>query len=225
MNETINQKLPSREEVKTEILQYLEEKYKEEFISHSIEYRSWSQPNHESMLAYPKEGEPEESFVVYRYEDGQHYEDGYIGYLMKPFYYELFDDIIKDYFDKYQLVIHYNQVYPNFFTKETTFPEFQKYANKSTTIMGVLYVPVTSEKDKEKLENKLFEIVEKIKKENVAIGIISINAYLEADYQKDIENDRFETKKNGDNYPTESLLFELRESWGKVDRTEGREDK
>src|SRR5699024_2889093 len=94
--------LPTKEEVLEEMLDYLEDKYGEEFEMHYIEYAGWGNPEREYMLAYPKDRKNDDrKFTLIRvYEDDSSitYKDGYVGYVMGPIIFEEYEKIVKKYF-------------------------------------------------------------------------------------------------------------------------------
>ena len=66
--ENSNKEIYTREEVKQQMLDYLDEKYSEEFDVLDVEYQDWSR-NWEKLYAVPKGKGKEYEFVVYRLKD------------------------------------------------------------------------------------------------------------------------------------------------------------
>lgn len=210
---------PTREEVKQEMLDYLEEKYGEKFECQSISYISWAQKGHESMFAYPEGTNPNYNFSVYRYynKDGSfRYEDGYVGYLMKPIYLEKFKDIVTSYFPENTVRVGFKSTYPESFNQLTTFEEFNEYASKKDCIGFEIYIPVTSESEEVDLKEKIELIKEELQSE-IEIFSIYLTAYLEEDYLQDVVEDVFNCKEDNSSYPTRYTLFEYNVSWGEID--------
>lgn len=211
--EIVNQ--PTREEVKQEMLNYLQQKYGEEFESQYIEYKSWAQKGHEVMLAFPKKGSEEDVFVVNRYQNGKKYEDGYIGLLMKPTYEGLIEESLASSFKESKIVLNYKYVYPEAFDKETDFETFKQYANRKNNFVVSIYVLVDRSFSSEQLEKSFEKIKEELKKE-ISICSLTISCYLEEDYRKDVLDYALEHPEKS-SFPTSNRLFSKYDSWGKID--------
>ena len=81
------EKVMTREEVKQEMLDYIENKYDEEFEIYDIEYGSWDNGGVEIMRAYPKGGESYNYFFVER-KGKNDIPDDYVLFTMKNIYEE-----------------------------------------------------------------------------------------------------------------------------------------
>lgn len=206
---------PTREEVKQEMLDHLQEKYGEEFECQSIEYKSWSQSGYEHMFAYPKGGNPKNNFAIYRYDEGECYEDGYVGLLMKDNYYEIVDDIIKKYFEENTVNINYKYVYPDSFNSKISFEKFLEYANKKNNITISIYVQVEDGFSEERLGTLFGDIKNEIEK-TISIAFLSISCYLREGYREDIEQYSIENPEE-DTFPTNNRIMEKFDSWGQID--------
>jgi|GEM_PF-1731441 len=212
------EELPSREEVKQEMLDYLDEKYGEEFECATIEYKSWSQSGMEQMEAYPKGSNPNYNFVLNRKtnEDGSAtYEDGYIGYLMKEKYAELLEPIVKKYFPVSDVGIGFGKryTYPESFTKEMSFEEFQEYAAKKHRVGVGVYIAAESEEE----VSKQIQSLETELRDLLPIGDFSVTGYTEKAYQTYIADDFYNTKETGRSYTLKGMTFEYSEDWGEID--------
>lgn len=215
MNKEEIQAQSTREEVKQEMLAHLQQKYGEDFVCQSIEYKSWAQPGYENMLAYPVEGDSDETFAVYRYDDGASYEDGYVGLLMKPRYLEFIELIIKRHFEENTITLNYNYAYPSSFDSDISFEEFLRYANKKNNITISIHVLV-QEGFTEKSLNTIFEEVKDELEQTIEIGFLSISCYLETSYRADIEA-RVGQNLGSSSFPTKNRLLMRHASWGQID--------
>jgi len=213
------EELPSREEVKQEMLNHLQEKYGEEFECVTIEYKSWSQSGMEQMEAYPKGSNPNYNFALDRKtnEDGSiTYEDGYVGFLMEEKYVELLEPVVKEYFPESTVWVGYNKyTYPEAFTKETTFEEFQEYAGKKIRIGIGVYIPMKLESEEE-VAKKIEAMGSKLK-ELLPIGRITVTGYSEEAYQTDIVEDIYQVRNSNSAYPTKNEIYNYKQSWGEID--------
>ena len=102
-----NTKKYTREEVKQQMLDYIENKYDMEFEVKDVAYKSWSR-DWEDMRAYPKDGDPEDTFEVYRFTENNgevYYTDFYFVDLMQDEYEEYIDGFIGKYFQEYKFVV------------------------------------------------------------------------------------------------------------------------
>lgn len=209
---------PTREEVKQEMLDYLKEKYGVTFECQSIEYISWSQTGHESMFAYPEGTNPNYNFPVYRYhkKDGSfEYKDGYVGYLMRPLYFEKFENIVTSYFPESTLRVGFRYTYPESFNQSTTFEEFNEYASKKNNIGFSIYIPVSSESEEADVKNKV-ELIKQELQSEIKIATMYLAAYLEEDYQKYVVEDT-DSREANESYGTRYAVFITHTSWGQTD--------
>lgn len=214
------EELPSREEIKQEMLDHLKDKYGEEFECATIEYKSWAQSGMESMEAYPKGGDSNYNFSMTRKtnEDGSiTYEDGYVGFLMEEKYVEMLEPIVKEYFPESTVGIGFisKYTYPETFTKEMTFEEFQKYAAKKNYIGIGIYIPMKPEEESEIIRR--IEDLETDLKQLLSIGGISVIGYPEEAYQSDIVEDVYQVREENRGYPTKNAIYEYDQSWGEID--------
>jgi len=212
------EELPSREEVKQEMLDYLKDKYGEKFECATIEYKSWSNRGREHMEAYPKGGNPNNNFVLKRNTNADGsitYEDGYIGYLMKEKYVELLEPIAKEYFPISTVVIGYDKyTYPEAFTKETTFEEFQKYAAKTMRIGVGVHIPMEAETEE---VAKQVEALEAELRKLLPIANFYVRGYPEEAYKTDIVEDIYQCREEGTSYPTKNASYRYKQDWGEID--------
>lgn len=214
------EELPSREEIKQEMLDHLKDKYGEEFECATIEYKSWSQSGMELMEAYPKGGNPNDNFAMDRKtnEDGSiTYADGYVGFLMEEKYVELLEPVVKEYFPESTVGIGYysKYTYPEAFTKETTFEEFQEYAAKKIPVGIGVYIPMKPEEENEIIRR--IEALETELEQLLPIGGLSVIGYQEESYQTDIVEDVYQVREENSGYPTKNAIFEYSQSWGEID--------
>ena len=214
------EELPSREEVKQEMLDYLKEKYGEEFECATIEYKSWSNRGSEYMEAYPKGGNPNNNFALDRNTNADGsitYEDGYIGYLMEEKYVELLEPIVKEHFPESTVGIGYysKYTYPDAFTKETTFEEFREYAAKKISVGIGIHIPMEANAEEEVVRK--IEALEIELRELLPIGGLSVTGYPEEAYQTDIVEDIYNVREENSAYPSKNAIYEYDQDWGEID--------
>eukprot|EP00831_Metopus_contortus_P031840 TRINITY_DN2586_c0_g1_i8.p1 TRINITY_DN2586_c0_g1~~TRINITY_DN2586_c0_g1_i8.p1 ORF type:complete len:334 (+),score=73.44 TRINITY_DN2586_c0_g1_i8:91-1092(+) len=97
------------EEIKDQIIAFLEKKYGKEFVPLSLEIDRW--PYHwDDLSAYPKGGDKEkDSFCAYRQEkDGKYvFSDTYFGLIVHDEYEQKVKEIANKYFSKYQVDVSF----------------------------------------------------------------------------------------------------------------------
>ncbi|HLR35067.1 MAG TPA: hypothetical protein VK071_07005, partial [Tissierellales bacterium] len=183
-----NKELPTMEEVREEMLDYLEDKYGEEFEMYNIEYAGWGSGEREHMLVYPKDREDDERvFSLYRiYEDDGsiRYEDGYVGYVMEPIAIEKYEEIVKKYFPNSIIFAGFagSYTYPEELTIDSGYDEFKKYMDQKVFIGSHIFAGIENEEEAEELVKKMEEDL----KDEFKVANYSFYGYTMKDYEKEI---------------------------------------
>ena len=105
--ENNNKEMYTREEVKQQMLDYLDEKYGEEFDVLDVVYKDWSR-NWEKLYAVPKGKGKEYEFMVYRFKDENgeiYYTDDYFIIAKKDEYSEYLKTIIACLYSKNPMTV------------------------------------------------------------------------------------------------------------------------
>src|SRR5699024_2765499 len=210
-----NKELPTMEEVREEMLDYLEDKYGEEFEMYNIEYAGWGNRNRENMLVYPKNREDDERvFTLNRiYEDDGsiRYEDGYVGYVMEPIAIEKFKNIVKKYFP--DSIVFASLLGPHVYHEELTidsgYDEFKKYVDEKARLGAHIFAGT---EDEDKAERLVKQMEEELKAE-FEVGRFSFYGYTTEDYEKEIlgKDKKYLIAKR-----KEFSILEKESSWGNL---------
>lgn len=206
--------LPTKEEVLEEMLDYLEDKYDEEFEVDSIDFAWWGNPGREHMLAYPKDRENDDRvFALVRtyQEDGSvTYEDGYVGYVMGPKIIERYEQIVKGYFPDSLVFIGYGQghLFPNTLTIDSGYDEFKNYIDEKVNIGSRIFAGIEDENEAEQL---LKQMEEELRSE-FKVANFSFYGYTMEHYEKEIlgKDKQYIIAKR-----KELSIMEKKSSWGK----------
>ncbi len=206
----------TREEVKLEILTHLKTKYNRSFESQSLQYKSWAQKGHESMYAYPEGENPNKNFVVYRYDNGKKYEDGYVGFIMEPVYQKKIEQCVLSYFPHAVVRSGFDSryIYPESFKPDMDFTTFDRYKNKKNSMGTGIFLAAKNESE---ISQELLNSLEKELKEIYAIGGYSITGYSEKEFQQYILNDPFDSIEKNTSFSNTGETFSITQSWGKID--------
>ncbi len=210
-----NKELPTMEEVREEMLDYLEEKYGEEFEMYNIEYAGWGNRNRENMLVYPKDRENDDRvFTLNRiYEDDGsiRYEDGYVGYVMEPIFVEKYEEIVKKYFPDSIVFASLlgPHVYPEELTIDSGYDEFKKYVDEKARLGSHIFAGIENEEEVEELVKKMEEDL----KAEFKVGNYTFYGYTMEDYEKEIlGKDEQYLRIKGDEFS----VIEKDAGWGKL---------
>lgn len=196
----------TKEEVKQQMLDYIENKYDMEFEVKDVAYKSWSR-DWEDMRAYPKDGDPEDTFEVYRFTENNgevYYTDFYFVDLMQDEYEEYIDGFIGKYFQEYKFVVGFGLPIKveNSFSTDITFEEFKQYADKQTNVTVKLYLP---SEDEEEIETEVENLYEDLSND-IGEGDLLVFGYSNEIYQTEIvEKDK--------NYNALKSSFEIDKTW------------
>ncbi len=180
--------LPTKEEVLEEMLDYLEDKYGEEFEVDSIDFVWWGNPNGEHMLAYPKDREDDDRvFALVRTyeEDGSvTYEDGYVGYVMEPIVVGKYESIVKKHFPDSLVFAGFanNYLYPEELTIDSGYEEFKKYMDQKVFIGSHIFAGIEDKSEAEELVKKMEEDL----KAEFKVANYSFYGYTMDRYEKEI---------------------------------------
>lgn len=212
MNE---EKVLTREEVQQEMLDYIENKYNEEFEVYGIDFKSWDNGGVETMYAYPKGENPNYYFYVKRTGKNQ-ITDDYVVFAMAKIYEEKAKEIIKKYFPDavVQVGMSSSGTVPDSFRPDMNFEEFQKYANKKVDVSCGINLIADKEED---IDAKKSEALQMELKDLNKIGSISFFGYSEDDFNTYILNDPFNSEYLNEAYSDNGLNFQKDISWGQID--------
>ena len=196
----------TKEEVKQQMLDYIENKYDMEFKVKDVAYKSWSR-DWEDMRAYPKDGDPEDTFEVYRFteDNGEvYYTDFYFVNLMQDEYEEYINGFISKYFEEYKFVVGFGLPIKveNNFTKDITFEEFRQYADEKTNVTVKLYLPAENEEEIETEVEKLYKDLSN----DIGEGDLLVFGYSDEVYKTEVEE-----KENS--YNTVKSSFRIDKTW------------
>ena len=209
------EKVMTREEVKQEMLDYIENKYDEEFEIYDIEYGSWDNGGVEIMRAYPKGGESYNYFFVER-KGKNDITDDYVLFTMKNIYEEKIITSVKKYFPNavIRVGITCSTPIPDSFRPDMNFSEFEKFANKKASIGCSVYLVAENEEDIDQEKRKL------LKKELMKIndvGNITYLGYSAEEFETYVINDPYNSIETHSSYSTNGLKVEIDEDWGEID--------
>lgn len=201
-----NTKKYTREEVKQQMLDYIEDKYNMEFEVADIWYQTWGR-DWEEMRAYPKGGDPEDTFDIYRYtkDNGDvYFVDQYLVFAKKDEYKEFIDGLIDDYFPEYRSEIYFKCPLKeeSSLTTEISFSEFKEYINDKVSVNIQVYVPAVNEDEMKQTADALYKIV----KANVAEGNLFVFGYTEKNYKTEV-------KDQESSFNTDYAFCEVKEYW------------
>eukprot|EP00831_Metopus_contortus_P031839 TRINITY_DN2586_c0_g1_i6.p2 TRINITY_DN2586_c0_g1~~TRINITY_DN2586_c0_g1_i6.p2 ORF type:complete len:222 (+),score=34.44 TRINITY_DN2586_c0_g1_i6:447-1112(+) len=133
------------EEIKDQIIGFLEKKYGKEFVPLSLEIDRW--PYHwDDLSAYPKGGDKEkDSFNAYRQKkDGKYvFSDSYFGVLIHDEYVERIKDIAKVYFPECEVSVDYvSNSFPNELDSNCTLQDAIDMNVKYDPSVSIIVAPV-----------------------------------------------------------------------------------
>lgn len=193
-------------EIREEMLNYIENKYNMEFEVADIEFRSWAY-NYETMSLYPKGGNPDDTFNLYRYtkEDGEvYYKDYYIRYSMRDDYQKYVSKFVEKYFDKFKCDVSYSLFgKDDELSLKTTFEEFKAHADKNIVVYIYIYIPASS---KRKVQDK-FDKLSRELSNDIGCADLDLFGFTESVYEIESKND----------FNIDKSLFTLEYEWGKLD--------
>lgn len=184
--ENSNNEMYTREEVRQQMLEYLDDKYGEEFDVLDIVYKDWSR-NWEKLYAVPKGKGKEYEFMVYRFKDENgeiYYTDDYFIIAKKDEYSEYLKTIIDQYYDEYRFRFYFSGDIKkkNNLDQNIAFDEFQKYADEHL----VLDVQIFLKEDKEDVAtvklNQLYNYLSK----DMSLVAISVFGFSDENYKEHI---------------------------------------
>lgn len=209
------EKVMTREEVKQEMLDYIENKYNEEFEVYNIEYGSWDNGGIEIMRAYPKGEESYNYFFVTR-KGKNDITDDYVLFTMEHIYEEKIIASVKKYFPDavVRAGISSSSPIPDSFRPDMNFNEFEKFANKTVDVGCSVYLVAEKEEDIDSEKRKL------LKKELMKIndvGNITYVGYSAKEFETYVINDPYNSIETHSSYSTNGLKVEIDEDWGEID--------
>lgn len=209
------EKVMTREEVKQEMLDYIEKKYNEEFEIYGMDYKSWDNGGIETMLAYPKEENPNYYFSVKRTGKNQ-ITDDYVLNTMTDVYRKKANQIIEKYFPNAitRIGIWSSAPIPSSFRPDMDIHEFEKFANKKISLGCTVYLVAEIEEDIDQEKRQLLK--QELMKIN-SIGSITYEGYSAEEFETYIINDPYNSVENNSSYSTNGLKVEIDEDWGKMD--------
>ena len=208
--ENNNKEMYTREEVKQQMLDYLDEKYGEEFDVLDVVYKDWSR-NWEKLYAVPKGKGKEYEFMVYRFKDENgeiYYTDDYFIIVKKDEYSEYLKTIIDQYYDEYRFIFYFpwNIEGKTSLDQNISFDEFQKYADEHLVLCVQLFIKEDREDVAEAKLNQLYNHLSK-DMSSVAISVFGFN---DENYEKNILSKISEL-----DYSIDDLEFKLEIDWDK----------
>lgn len=216
-----NQGKLTREEVKQEMLDYINKKYDMEFECESIDYADWYSPGSEYMTVFPKGktvSNPEDTFLVkrYKYKEKVEITDGYVGYLNFPKYKELSTSIIKKYFPTAigGMPRYVRELYPAYLTPESSYEEFKEYTDNVLRISHSIYIGYDGNL------NDLEKIIESLTKDLndvYPIGELYIYCYSNSYFEQEILSGNISLEDTDPE--TNTILVNRDISWGEIDHT------
>lgn len=195
------------EEKKEKVLEYLMQKYNEEFIPTNMSQAAWGQPKDE-MFLYPKKGTKEDSFCVHATtkDDGSYsIKDGYFGIIIRDKYETVMKSFVRDVFKDAKVITRFsdNAVFSDSLNKDTVIDEIyskDEYFSSQTIIFikksiaeGINTKKSINEIAQKMVKNKLvgdilLYIVYDDKFDNMGIDALDMNPTKEIEY--------FESKVN-----------------------------
>lgn len=209
------EKVMTREEVKQEMLDYIEKKYNEEFEIYDIEYGSWDNGGKEIMRAYPKGKESYNYFFVERKSKGN-ITDDYVLFTMKTIYEDKIISSVKRYFPDavVRVGISCSTSIPDSFRPDMKFSEFEKFANKKVGVGCSVYLIAENEEDidsekREFLKRELMKIND--------VGDITYVGYSAEAFETYVINDPYNSIETHSSYSTNGIKVEIDDDWGEID--------
>ena len=209
IKENSNKGIYTREEVMQQMLDYLDEKYGEEFDVLDVEYQDWSR-NWEKLYAVPKGKGKEYEFVVYRLknENGDiYYTDDFFIIAQKDKYGEHLKTYVDKYFDEYKFRFyfdwHTNE--KNTMNQYTSFEEFDKYAKNNLCLTFLLFTKEGTEEKASTKFNSLYEDLSTV----TTRGVLYLYDYSTANYNEHICKATNELEYDG--YYS---YFKINKRWG-----------
>lgn len=209
------EKVMTREEVKQEMLDYIEKKYNEEFEIYDIEYGSWDNGGKEIMRAYPKGKESYNYFFVERKSKGD-ITDDYVRFIMQKKYEEKVFNAVNHYFPDavVNLGIMNSGPIPECFRPNMDINEFKKFANKQITMSVSIYLVAEKEEDIDlEKRNLLKKDLQKIN----SIGNLHFLGYSAKEFETYVINDPYNSIETHSSYSTNGLKVEIDDDWGEID--------
>ena len=209
------EKAMTREKVKQVMLDYIENKYDEEFEVFGMDYKSWDNGGVETMYAYPKGKNPNYYFYVERTRENK-ITDDYVIFTMQEVYEKKAKKIIKKYYPNAIVTVGIanSGPVPDNFRPNMDFDKFARYANKSVTFGCSIYLVAESEEDLD--EKKVKQLEEELRKVN-DVGKITFLGYSAKGFDQYISHDPFNTQEENRSYSTNGMNFEKDLSWGAID--------
>ena len=198
----------TKEEVKQQMLDYIENKYDMEFKVADIWYQTWGR-DWEEMRAYPKGGDPEDTFDIYRYtkDNGDvYYVDNYLIFAKRDEYKKYIESFADEYFTEYGCKISFSWSVgeKNDLTQNISFSEFKEYADENLYLTIYLYVNEESESTAE----SCFEALCKELSQNIPQGHLYVFGFSDYYYQSDIKSAESDSE-----YNSENSVFKLEQRW------------
>jgi hypothetical protein len=206
---------PSQEEVEQQMLNYLADKYGQEFASYSIGYRGFENGEQEVMLAYPQGGNPRYNFRVTR--SGSTFEptyaDGYLGLLMRDDYVALFQPLVDRRFAENRIRVPNlgsTSTFPDL-GPDTTFDEFAAYMAANHPVSVAVYVPATAAD--EATIDATFNLLATDLQAVIRGCTVVLMAYAPQDYELYVVADAANSLADDSPYPYQTALFTRRSEW------------
>ncbi len=177
-----NSKLSSKEK-ETKVLEYLKNKYNEEFVPLSISESGWGQ-GHDVIVLYPKNGKKEDVFQAWgtKMDDGTYsVSDGYFKYIIKSEYETAMSSFVKGIYKEFKLYTDFGEgVFPDKLNKNTKISDIY---NSSPNISSETIVFVKkSSADGIDVSESLKKIALKMR-ENKLVGSVKIYVVLDNKYE------------------------------------------
>ena len=203
-----NTKKYTREEVKQQMLDYIENKYDMEFEVKDVAYKSWAH-DWEKMRAYSKGENPDDTFDVYRFteDNGEvYFVDFYIRHEMQKAYTTYVEDFADKYFSEYKcrVVLTGSNAINDDVPNDATFDEYKKFADDNICVDIRLFIPEESENEVDASAKALIQEL----KDNIGEGMIHIFGFTEENYENDVKS-----KSDPKEYDTSYCSFEIEEDW------------
>ena len=208
--ENNDKEMYTREEVKQQMLDYLDEKYGEEFDVLDVVYKDWSR-NWEKLYAVPKGKGKEYEFMVYRFKDENgeiYYTDDYFIIAKKDEYSEYLKTIVDQYYDEYRFIFYFpwDIKGKTSLDQKITFDEFKKYADEYLVLCVQLFI---KEEREDVAEAKLNQLYTHLSKDTSSVSI-SVFGFNDENYEKNILSKISEL-----DYSIDDLEFKLEIDWDK----------
>ena len=211
--ENSNNEMYTREEVRQQMLTYLEEKYGEEFVEISTAYKTYGR-NWEEMEVYPKGKSKDESFMVYKMtrENGEvYYTDRYVISCKQEEYKKYIESLIKPYLKEFKcrVFIKSYKTQENDLLPSISFNEFKEYVDKELYVnIQVLFLMDKENLDKSAIDAKISDLNNQIK-QNVSEGNLFVYGFNDEYYKK------YVLDRDEKYYDYENNTYEFREHWSR----------